>query len=65
MFIQEHSPRLKVDLSYLHNISRIKYLSIVDLLCLRVVQVQIGLRIHVRFLRWSKMSDLWFRLGWR
>ena len=40
--IWKHSPRPKVDLLYFHSISRIRRLSIVDLLCLLVVRIEFG-----------------------
>jgi len=65
MIIWEHSPIPKVDLLYFHSISRIGCLSIVDLLCLLILQVRIGLIRNLRLLRWSRMSEIWLSLGWR
>jgi len=65
LVIWENSSKPKVDFLNLDNIGMVRCPSTIDLLCLLVIQVQIGLSRHMRFLGWSRMSELWLIWRWR
>lgn len=56
VIIWEHPPRPKVDLLDFHHIRRIGCFPTIDLLCLLIFQVQIGLSRNLGLHRWDMMS---------